>query len=105
MRGAAFTLFAAAIQGSVGSIAVQLVKGKIELPDAVKEDIAEMRRLAEAGDEEAKQALLEDPAAETRDGFLEAAIPFGPFLILGILEYLFFGPEIMTRVVAYLMRS
>jgi leader peptidase (prepilin peptidase)/N-methyltransferase len=102
-RGVCFALFAGAIQGSVGSIVLRLVKGKIELPEAVKAEVAEMKRLAEEGDEEAKEALLHDPAAEAHDGFMQAAIPFGPFLILGMLEYLFFGPQVMPRVIRFLV--
>src|SRR5690606_1021305 len=86
-------------------------------------DIAELKREAEAGDEEAKKALEEDPLTEDEDdAFIieffrrlfrlprpepeqepateadaetaepeepRARIPFGPFLILAVLEALF----------------
>ncbi len=102
-KGVCFALFAGAIQGTLGSLVMRLVKGKIELPEAVKAEVAEMRRLAEEGDEEAKEALLHDPAAEAHDGFMQAAIPFGPFLILGTLEYLFLGPHVMPHILGFLV--
>jgi leader peptidase (prepilin peptidase)/N-methyltransferase len=95
-KGAAFVLFAGAIQGTIGTIILRLVMGKVELPQAVKDDLAELRRLAAEGDQEAIAELEDDPAAEAGDGFMEAAIPFGPFLILALYEYLFFGPRIVT---------
>lgn len=102
-RGAVFVLVAGAIQGTIGSLVWRLVAGKIETPEAVREEIAELRRLAEEGDEEARQALEEDPAAEEHDDFLQAAIPFGPFLILGCLEYLFGGHLVAPLVSRWLL--
>jgi hypothetical protein len=99
-------LFAGAIQGSVISIVVRLTAGKIEVPDAVKKDIEELRELAENGTEEekkeAKEALENDPVAQEGDGFLQAAIPFGPFLILGVLEFLFFSDSITFYIYKFL---
>jgi leader peptidase (prepilin peptidase)/N-methyltransferase len=124
--GAVFTLFAGALQGSLYAGITRLIGIEPKLPDAVLEDIAELEKAAAAGDEEAKQALAEDPLTEDEnDAFIvrffrrifgiaepvkaepEAAeqgereeaetaaprgrMPFGPFLILAILELLFAG--------------
>ena len=47
-KGAAFVL-AGSIQGAVGSILLQLILGKIEVPDAVKEEIAIVSMSAPSG--------------------------------------------------------
>lgn len=99
--GVFFVLFAGSVQGTIGAVLLRLLVGKIEIPAAVKEEIAELKRLAAEGDEEAIAALEVDPLAEERDGFMQAAIPFGPFLIVACLEFLFFTPEIMRMWTAY----
>ncbi|MEO6576150.1 MAG: hypothetical protein ABIP89_20010, partial [Polyangiaceae bacterium] len=74
---------------------ILLVRGKIEDPDAIKEERAELERLAAEGDpeemKEAKEILAEDPV---HDGVGRARIPFGPFLILAFLEYLLAAPQL-----------
>jgi leader peptidase (prepilin peptidase)/N-methyltransferase len=141
--GAVFTLFAGAIQGSVYAGVTRAIGIKPKLPDAVLADIAELEAAATAGDEEAKEALLEDPLTESEDNpfivrffqrlFLPAAgranevrerneenptgeepsedlperperarIPFGPFLILAILELLFAGDWLRTHLLGAL---
>ncbi len=93
-RGLLFTLFVGAVQGTVAAIAVFLVRGRIEEPAAVQRERRELKEAADAGDAEAKSVLEEDSllANEPATGLLGAAIPFGPFLILAILEYLFLRP-------------
>jgi leader peptidase (prepilin peptidase)/N-methyltransferase len=104
--GLVYVLFAGAIQGSLITLAVRLSGHKVEIPESVKKDIEELRHYAEHGTEEeqkeAKEALANDPLAENRDGFMQAAIPFGPFLILGILEFLFFGESIGNQILRFL---
>jgi leader peptidase (prepilin peptidase) / N-methyltransferase len=89
--GAAFVLFAGAIQGTLGAIVILLVKGKIEEPQAVREDRAELKRAAGDGDAEAAQILADDPLGDEPNGqgIGQARLPFGPFLILACLEWLF----------------
>ncbi len=89
--GAAFVLFAGAVQGTVGALVIFLVKGKIEEPEAVRADRAELQRAAGEGDAEAAKILAEDPLGDgpRGDGFGQARLPFGPFLILACLEWLF----------------
>jgi leader peptidase (prepilin peptidase)/N-methyltransferase len=90
-----FVLMVGAVQGTVGALLIYLVKGKIEEPAAVREDREELQRAAAAGDQEAAEILAEDPlGTEPGEGLTQARLPFGPFLILGILELLFFGPRI-----------
>src|SRR5437764_570098 len=48
--GAAFVLFAGSVQGALVSFAIYFAHGKIEEPEAVKEDRAELRAAADAGD-------------------------------------------------------
>jgi leader peptidase (prepilin peptidase)/N-methyltransferase len=88
--GVYFALLAGSIQATLYAIVVWLVRGKIEEPDAVKEERAELERAAAEGDEEAKEILEEDPLGKPpEEGFGRSPIPAGPFLILAILEYLF----------------
>jgi leader peptidase (prepilin peptidase)/N-methyltransferase len=129
--GALFVLFAGAVQGTLYAVVLRVLDIEMKLPQAVQEDIDELKRDAEAGDEEAKKALDEDPLTEDEsDAFIikffrrsfrlpdppaepapspgeQAApeegeddaprprIPFGPFLILSILELVFAGDFLM----------
>jgi leader peptidase (prepilin peptidase)/N-methyltransferase len=91
-HGAAFALFAGALQASVGAIVMLLVRGKIEEPEGVRRDREELQAAAAAGDEEAQQAIAEDPLATAPgEGLLAARMPFGPFLCLAILEWMLAG--------------
>jgi leader peptidase (prepilin peptidase)/N-methyltransferase len=93
-EGAVFVLFAGAFQGSLYALALRIFGIEHALPDAVKEDIEQLQKDAEAGDQEAIEALAEDPLAEAHAG---PRMPFGPFLILAILELLFAGPWITDK--------
>jgi leader peptidase (prepilin peptidase)/N-methyltransferase len=94
--GAAFVLFAGAFQATIAVIVVYLVRGKIEEPAAVKEEREELARAAAEGDEEAKELLAEDPLGEAPpEGLAQMPIPFGPFLILALFEWLFAGDVIL----------
>ncbi|HWL89431.1 MAG TPA: A24 family peptidase, partial [Polyangiaceae bacterium] len=88
---ALLVLFAGSIQGAIWAAVVYLVRGRFEQPNAVKEELEELRRAAQDGDEEAIELLKKDPLAADSDGTAPSAMAFGPFLILAILEYLFFG--------------
>jgi leader peptidase (prepilin peptidase)/N-methyltransferase len=94
--GAAFTLLAGAVQGTLGALVILLTKGKIEEPEAVRVDREELTRAAAAGDEDAQRVLEEDPLAQPQgEGIGQARLPFGPFLILALLEYLFVGDRLV----------
>jgi leader peptidase (prepilin peptidase)/N-methyltransferase len=96
--GAVFALFAGALQGTLAAVVVYLVKGKLDEPEQVKADRDELKKAAAEGDLEAKQALEDDPlGTEPEEGLMAARLPFGPFLILGVLEYLFVGRWVLAR--------
>lgn len=93
--GAAFVLLAGAVQGTIAAVVIFLTVGKIEEPEAVRADREELQKAAAEGDAEAAQILKEDPLGEAPgEGLTQARLPFGPFLILAILEVLFFGERI-----------
>ncbi len=99
--GALFVLFGGALQGTLVAVAVLLTKGRIEEPEAVRE---ERRALLEAiaaaeGEERAalERELAEDPiGTEPGEGFGQARLAFGPFLVLACLELLLFQEPIQT---------
>ncbi|MGH7272484.1 MAG: prepilin peptidase, partial [Polyangiaceae bacterium] len=81
------------------AIAMLLIRGKIDEPDAVRADREELQRAAAGGDVEAQAILDDDPlASPPGDGFLAARLPFGPFLCLAIIEWMLAGPWIWDRV-------
>lgn len=95
-QGAVFALLAGAVQGTLVALALVAVKGRIDEPEAVTRERQEMQReLArlEGAERAALEAeLADDPlATEPRSGFANARLPFGPFLAIATLEYLFFG--------------
>jgi leader peptidase (prepilin peptidase)/N-methyltransferase len=96
--GAAFALFAGALQATLGAIVVLLVHGRIEEPEAVRQDREELRRAADQGDAEALAALTADPlATPPAEGLMAARMPFGPFLCLAIIEWMLGGEWIRDR--------
>lgn len=96
--GAIFVFFAGAFQGTVAALAIYLVRGKIDEPEAVRADREELEKAAAEGDEEAKQILEEDPLGKAPgEGLFAARMPFGPFLCLAALEYLFVGSWVLER--------
>lgn len=93
--GAVFVLLAGALQGVVGAAVLYLLKRKIELPESVIKDREELQKAADAGDLEAKKLIEEDPlAAVEEDGTSPTRMPFGPFLIMSIVELIFFRQAI-----------
>jgi leader peptidase (prepilin peptidase)/N-methyltransferase len=101
--GALFTLFAGALQGTVGALFIYLVRGKIDEPESVTADREELQRLADEGDDEAKQILKDDPVgSEPEEGLGKARMPFGPFLILACLELLFARDRIFSTLMRWL---
>jgi leader peptidase (prepilin peptidase) / N-methyltransferase len=89
-EGAVFALFAGSGLATVSTLLMRLMGVKLDLPEAVKEEIAQLRKDAEAGDEEAKLALAEDLVAhDLGDSFGKRALPFGPFLVIALYMYMF----------------
>jgi leader peptidase (prepilin peptidase) / N-methyltransferase len=96
--GAAFALFAGALQATLAAIVLLLVHGRIEEPEAVRQDREELRRAADQGDAEALEALAADPLGTPPDeGVMAARMPFGPFLCLAIIEWMLGGDWIRDR--------
>jgi len=107
-QGALFTLLAGSIQATLAVLAIYLVRGKIDEPEAVKQERAELEQeLARATPEE--RAVIEaelalDPlAGEPEAGFGKARVAFGPFLVLAVLELLVFGGFIREELLGTLL--
>ena len=72
-------------------------RGRSKSPKRSCRDREELQRAAAQGDEEAIRALEEDPlAVPRRKGIGQSRLPFGPFLILAILEFLLAGDQIVS---------
>jgi leader peptidase (prepilin peptidase)/N-methyltransferase len=87
-QGAVFAVFAGAAQGLI-AYAISRVSGMTIGPSAA----------GEAGDQEEEAEAEQDEGSEDRHtpepaywGHLR--VPFGPFLALGALEFLFFGEPV-----------
>jgi leader peptidase (prepilin peptidase)/N-methyltransferase len=97
-QGTLFVLGAGAIQGTLVAVPLLLFKGRIEEPEAVKQEREERRRELETMSPEeraeAEKELAEDPLAEEAGpGLGQARMAFGPFLVLATIECLLFGRE------------
>ncbi len=106
-QGALFGLFAGALQGTLGAIVLLLTRGQITEPEAVTQQREELLQAIEEAEGEEKAALLAeydaDPLAqEAEAGFGQARIAFGPFLVLAIIEFQFFGPYMLAEYSAWL---
>ena len=100
--GAVFALLAGAVQGTIVAIALFVAQGRIDEPEAVKQERAQLlREIEEAqGDERrALEAELErDPIGhEPEAGLGKARLAFGPFLALSILEFMLLGDTIVQQ--------
>jgi leader peptidase (prepilin peptidase) / N-methyltransferase len=93
--GVVWTLLAGAIQGTLAAFVMWALRGKIELPKDVQEELDTLRKAAAAGDQEAKEILEEDPLAEVgEDGKAMVRMAFGPFLAMAFIEFLLFHEPI-----------
>lgn len=106
--GVVFALLAGAIQGTVLAISIYVAQGKIEEPQAVKDEREETRRqLAQLPEEERAKLLAELEGdivlQEPEEGLARARISFGPFLILGMIEYLLFQHGIQSAFFAFML--
>jgi leader peptidase (prepilin peptidase) / N-methyltransferase len=104
--GALFVLGAGAVQGTVAAIAMILVRGKIEEPEAVarerEEILAELETLSPEERAEAEKELAADPLMEEAGpGMGQARIAFGPFLILATLECLLIGRQALIGYILF----
>ncbi len=105
--GAVFALLAGSVQGTLVALGIYAAKGRIDEPRAVVRQRAELRAALGAATGEERRALEEemeqDPVAhEPEEGLAKARVSFGPFLVLGALEYLFFGPAVVEAYFGWL---
>lgn len=105
--GSLFVLCAGAVQGSLAAIAMLLLRGGIEEPEAVRAERAQIREelAAMSPDERAaaeKELALDPLAEEPGEGFGQARIAFGPFLALATLECLFFGRDLLDAYLSWI---
>jgi leader peptidase (prepilin peptidase)/N-methyltransferase len=105
--GVLFVLCAGAVQGTIAAIGVLLFQGKIEDPEAVKREreefMKEMETMSPEDRAEAEKELAEDPlGAEADEGWSQARIAFGPFLILATIECLLFGQDIFRMYLSWI---
>lgn len=97
-EGALIVLGGGAIQGTIAVLLLTLLGRQLEEPEAVKREREELRAeleaLSPAERAEIEAELGADPLAEEpEEGFFNARLAFGPFLILAILEQLLIGRE------------
>jgi leader peptidase (prepilin peptidase)/N-methyltransferase len=83
-RGALFALFAGAMQGLVVAV-IGLLSGKKLAPEPPPDELA-------AGPAPGDAVAADSEPPPQHAGHLK--VPFGPFLALGALEYLFFGDRL-----------
>jgi len=107
-QGALFTLLAGAVQATLVVLAVYLTRGRLDEPEAVRLERAELEReLAKLTPEEraeVEQELAADPlTSEPEAGFGKARIAFGPFLVLAALELLLFEGFIREELVSWVL--
>ncbi|HEY5955915.1 MAG TPA: prepilin peptidase [Polyangiaceae bacterium] len=99
--GAVFTLLAGAVQGTLIILAVVLTRGKVDEPAAVtaEREAAQLALAQAEGEERAEleRALADDPvlSSPAASGLAQARVPFGPFLVLAILEYQLLGDALI----------
>ncbi len=107
-KGAAFALLAGAVQATIVTVLVLIVRGRIEEPEAVSRERNEILAQVAAIEDPQERAKVEqelagDPIFETEaDGSAIARIPFGPFLSLAMIEYLLVGDALANRYLGWL---
>lgn len=103
LEGVVFVLFLAGLQSALVTLVMRLTHLTFEVPESVKAELAELRRRADAGDEEAKRDLADDPMAADRTDMLSMRLPFGPFLALACVEVLFLRRWLIEHVLGWLL--
>ncbi len=103
--GALFALLAGAVQATAILAAIFATGKKLEEPPAVVEErkalLAALERAEGAERDALERELAEDPLAkEPEPGLAGARLAFGPFIILAILEFMFYGPLIRSELLS-----
>jgi leader peptidase (prepilin peptidase)/N-methyltransferase len=106
--GAVFSLLAGAVQATAVTLAIVATRGKLEEPEAVKEERRALREALENAVGEEREALerelADDPLAEEPEpGLGGARLAFGPFIVLAILELMLFGNWIRSEILGAMM--
>ena len=106
-QGAVLVLGAGAVQGTLAALIVMASGKQLDDPEAVKLERAQLQEELESLPDDERAAIeaeiLKDPLAAAPDqGWSQARIAFGPFLILATLECLFIGRE---RIVGWLLQG
>lgn len=101
--GAVFALLGGAVQATAVTLTVLATRGKLEEPEAVKEERRALRAALESAEGEEREALerelAQDPLAEEPEpGLGGARLAFGPFIVLAILELMLFGGFIREQI-------
>jgi leader peptidase (prepilin peptidase)/N-methyltransferase len=100
-QGAVFSLLAGAVQATAVALTLFAVQGRIEEPESVIQERAELERAIQEAEGE-ERALLEaerrlDPLGlPAESGFGKARLAFGPFLSLATLEYMLFHDNVLA---------
>lgn len=97
-EGTLFVLFGAAVQSALAAVVMKVLRVSFPVPESVKAEIDELRTRARAGDEEAREALADNPMAADEDAssFANMRLPMGPFLVLACFEFLFLRTQILS---------
>jgi leader peptidase (prepilin peptidase)/N-methyltransferase len=106
--GAVFALLFGAVQATAVTLAVLATRGKVEEPEAVKEERRALHAALESAEGEERAALerelADDPLAEEPEpGLGGARIAFGPFIVLAILELMLFGNWIRAEILGAML--
>jgi leader peptidase (prepilin peptidase)/N-methyltransferase len=109
-QGALFTLLAGAVQATLVVIVIYALRGRIEEPEAVRRERAELEQELQSLEPEERadveRELASDPLAlEPEAGLGKARVAFGPFLVLATLELLLFGGPIHEALVGWVLGS
>ncbi len=105
--GAVFALLAGAVQGTLVTLVVFLVQGRIEEPEAVRREREQLLADIDAAEGEEKQRLQaeldRDPIGhEAEEGLGKARLAFGPFLVLATLEFMLIGKLLLRGYLAWM---
>jgi leader peptidase (prepilin peptidase) / N-methyltransferase len=92
-QGALFALCAGAVQGTFAAIAMLVARGRIDEPEAVQNERAELESELEQMTDEERKAVEKELEGDIllhppENGFMDARLAFGPFLALSIVEYM-----------------
>ncbi len=98
--GAIFVVFAGAMQSALCALIMRVLGLSFAVPASVQAELADLRARADAGDEEARELLADDPMAAdvstaTTSQLRAMRLPMGPFLVLACLEFVFARRQIL----------